>query len=118
MSGVARAIAGIIERHGESMTLRLRPAADDSPQADTELAVRAKRYDSAPREGDKDATQRAIVFRISNRAFEAESPAHRPPRPLDDLVAADGDVFVIQSVDTRRDGDRILMHIISATGDA
>jgi hypothetical protein len=112
----ARRVADVINAHGEPMTLRLRGEAGDSPEFIATISIRAKRYTSEGRDLVGDLQQRRIRFKMSHDAILAASA--RNPRKLDTLTAADGEIYVVDDVDTRLDGSTVLIHIIDAVGDA
>ena len=114
----ARRVGAVIRREGEDLTLRLRGAVGDSPEFFAAFDVKAKREGSRAENLAGDAQQRSITFRISNLEIAAQSPAVRAPRKLDELTDSDGQVFVIQKVDTRKRGATPVLHIVEAMGDA
>jgi hypothetical protein len=104
-----QSIVAIMARHGEPMTL----ARIGGPS----VGVNAKAFEAAVSNLDGDIQQRERAFMFTDAEISAASwPG--PPRKLDSITGADGLMYIIQSVDTRRDGATVLMHICRAKGDA
>ena len=109
---VATRIRRILGRHGASATLKRRK---DDGTWDV-LAVKAKIFN--PRlqvenfDGETGSAQRVL---IGNAEIAASSLPSRYPRGKDQLVV-DGVAQSIESVNTMRDGDTVLMHELYVIG--
>jgi hypothetical protein len=102
-------VQGLIERRGETLTLRR-----ELP-VQTDVTVKGRVVGYAPQQLVGEIQQGDRVVIVGNAEIAAAAwPG--PPKSGDRLVFANGSVFTLRTVDTRKIGDEIAGHWLIVRG--
>lgn len=108
---IAGRIEAIIGTYGEPMTLR-RPG-----DTDVDVALQAARMGATAENAVQGQTTSTIRIRIGNAEIAAQVAYTLPIQVgRDQIIDADGRVYVIKAADTKKPGDVVAMHVLTVEG--